>query len=412
MNDRASAAPPVQFLGSLERAALERRAQLDARLSAAAGGCGGAEEHRFGGLWDGAEEKSSSRGGRMKIFGQMWVGVRERLRLRRDDDRDARGKAKPAPSPSGGTRTGARDGPHALRHEERPTRDEVFANYHQLVASGFFSSHAVLSTRHAPPSSSSPHHHHHLHHHQPATSHHPQGLDPQWPLAPVRTSPVPSAESSNNGSGVVHGGNPCTPSRQCAAASAVCSPMSAASSRGTKRAASDVPDESDNEGAAQHDAGEDESTLAHRFLPKRLRITAARDISLPKLTSVASRKNMRAAVAAARRSLSAGAHAASGQPEHREPVELADKGPLSPDAADAADAADAQQHGAASRRIKRPTSARNLRSGKPAVVTVDKEVLSVVPDVNMGIPSVPVIPAKFTYGEDRENDGPWRGLRR
>jgi hypothetical protein len=40
------------------------------------------------------------------------------------------------------------------------------------------------------------------------------------------------------------------------------------------------------------------------------------------------------------------------------------------------------------------------------------EGLSVAPDTNLGIPKVPAIPAKFTYGEDRENTGPWRGLRR
>jgi len=39
-------------------------------------------------------------------------------------------------------------------------------------------------------------------------------------------------------------------------------------------------------------------------------------------------------------------------------------------------------------------------------------VLRVKPSINEGIPGVPDIPPKFTYGEDRENDGPWRGLRR
>ncbi len=37
--------------------------------------------------------------------------------------------------------------------------------------------------------------------------------------------------------------------------------------------------------------------------------------------------------------------------------------------------------------------------------------LSVAPDANRGIPSVPAIPPKFTYGEDRDNGAPWRGLR-
>jgi hypothetical protein len=37
--------------------------------------------------------------------------------------------------------------------------------------------------------------------------------------------------------------------------------------------------------------------------------------------------------------------------------------------------------------------------------------MRIVPDANRGIPHVPAIPEKFTYGEDRENGGPWRGLR-
>ena len=71
----------------------------------------------------------------------------------------------------------------------------------------------------------------------------------------------------------------------------------------------------------------------------------------------------------------------------------------------------ANDFGSVRRRIRRPTSARNLRARSGGGESLP-EPLSVAPDANRGIPSVPLIPAKFTYGEDRENDGPWRGLRR
>ncbi|KHN98251.1 uncharacterized protein MAM_04012 [Metarhizium album ARSEF 1941] len=337
MRDRASAAPPVHFLGPQEREALGR---------------------------------------------PVWEGVRGRLRLRggRDADDGERERER------------ERERQRARRHaggDERPPRDQVLASYQQLVASGFFSSHAVQSARHGAP-------------------------------------PPPG----------------CRPSTSHGAPGA-----SVASSRGTKRAAeSPVPsvcgdgeherderDERDDE----HDDGEDESTLAHRFLPKRLRVAAARDISLPKLRSVASRKHLRAAVASARGNVSGDAHEGGGkdrepnkltkrvlwahhhhhhrqqqqqqqQQQHHEGVPLAraslDALPRGRGSGDV--------QGSTARKIRRPTSARNLRSAGTRERDGDGGLRVVVPDVNRGIPIVPDIPVKFTYGEDRENGVPWRGLRR
>lgn len=389
MNDRVSAVPPVDFLGPQEREALERPVQFEYSAAPFNPAYFGRHEEKPQQPQQVAPQQARKPAAKMNIFGQVWEGVRGRFRLRRDaDDKEKVREQKRAVQTNG------------TAEDEKPSRDEVFANYQQLVASGFFSAHAIQSTRHGPPPGQ-----------RPSTSHGPKNANhpPQWPLA--------SAPHTPNG----HSKQPREPLSQV-----VCSPVSAASSRGTKRAAAESPTPSANEEEeGDRDDGEDESTLAHRFLPKRLRKTASRDISIPKLRSVTSRKNMRAAVAAARRSISTGAHYAEGKQE-REPNKLTKRVPwaqqmhggggvpLTRASLDVVPKGrtSSEAYGSVTRRIKRPTSARNLRYAAREANEVKTGVLKVVPDANRGIPSVPDIPAKFTYGEDRENGAPWRGLRR
>ncbi|KAG8423197.1 hypothetical protein J3458_000112 [Metarhizium acridum] len=233
MKDRVSAAPPVHFLGPQEREVLERPAYTERSAFAAF------EPANFGGREERQPQprltarKSTTK---MNILGQVWEGVCGRLRLRRDaDDKEkAREKKDPASSDA---------------QDDRPSRDQVFASYQQLVASGFFSSHAIQSTRHGPPPNC-----------RPSTSHgapaRNAGNPPQWPLAPRPLTPQSQ------------------PKAQEPAPQTVYSPASVASSRGTKRAA-ESPEPSVHGGGEEggedeeHDDGEDESTLAHRFLPKR-----------------------------------------------------------------------------------------------------------------------------------------------
>ncbi|KAG6102889.1 hypothetical protein E4U31_003241 [Claviceps sp. LM219 group G6] len=442
MNDRVSAAPPMQFLDPSARAALERPVFWEHQSSQMGPSAFMPSEAPT----VGADDKRASK---MGILGQMWEGMRGKLRMRSHDEKD-----KPsAQEDTSKYREGRFNDTKARFMEktsqqggsspQRPSRDEVLANYQHLVASGFFSSRTIQSTRFAPP--------------RPTTSHGPNGAatPPQWPLTP----PVPTVNLNAIPM-------PQTP-MQTRRPSQVYSPVSAASSRGTKRAAADSPpavrNTADDICGASHnndvddmedDEAEDDATLAHRFLPKRLRQTASRDISLPKIRSVASRKNLRSAVAAARRSLlmSTGAvtqHVGGGgeggdaahnrvqQQTNRLSMKL---GGLSHGQTSTAsgmvqdDAHVASFLGASSpgRKIKRATSARGSKARgvqvNPAMVfgpalgteaaqmqmqtTGQGQPLSVVPDANRGIPSVPIIPAKFTYGEDRENGGPWRGLRR
>ncbi|KAF4512855.1 hypothetical protein G6O67_000190 [Ophiocordyceps sinensis] len=331
MNDRASAAPPVAFLGPAERAALEGPAPDDARPR--------------------PERRPTRRGrraaGRTRL-GLVWEGVRGRLRMRREAADGDAGEKKPssssAPPPP----------PPPQLHRpadgvDRPSREEVLASYHQLVSAGFFADRAVHSTRRPA---------------RPATAHArdqrrcspppppPHRRAPQWPLA--------------------------------APASPVCSPASLASSRGTKRPAAAADDDDDDdarEPPAPHAA--DDDTLARRLLPKRLRRSASRDMSLPRV-----RRAMSAAAALPgppRRlaRLALPVNAAGSRASMR-----ASPSP-SPAAADADAAAPASP--------RRPSGPRNLR---PRIVGGP---LSVAPDANRGVPGVPVIPAKFSGAEDQEN---------
>ncbi|QPH05896.1 hypothetical protein C2857_003977 [Epichloe festucae Fl1] len=341
MRDRASAAPPLQFLDPSERVLMVPFCATGTDAAAAVGGSGG------GG---GAEEKRRSSKMKTNIFGQMWEGVRGRLRIRRDEDKDK-----------------GEEEEEEEEEEQRPTRDQVLANYHQLVASGFFSSHAIQSTRHGPPPPP-----------RPCTSRGPPPpTPPQWPLAPAVPVPgmMPDDDDDDDDDKKMTG--------HASPRAEVCSPASvASSSRGTKRAAAGPPPgDGEGEGEADRDdEGGDEATRAHRFLPKRLRRTAPRDrdrdiVSLPRLRGVASRNK--------------GAHDAPAQ------APRAGRGPTDHD-----DVASSSL----GRKIKRPARARNLRT-RAAAGGSSGEPLSVMPDANRGIPRVPAVPAKFTYGEDGREIG-------
>ncbi|PMB67451.1 hypothetical protein BM221_007119 [Beauveria bassiana] len=337
MNDRASAAPPVHFLGPDALAALEQPAS-NPRPSHETSSSSSSSSS---GAWS---RKTGSR-----LFGQVWEGVRGKLRLRpRDtaavDGPDAKkmtmtSSTMPAPAAviSAATTTTAvtatnaqqhqqqqqqhisiytdpaerdnhNDGPPASRtrsrltaapidapgataagfqftgfQSARPSREEVLASYQQLMAGGFFQANAIPSSRHGRPGSSLPA--------RPVTSHH----QPPPPPPPPSSSPPPQWPLT-------------TPHHhhQGFASCPVQSPTSV-SSRGTKRAA--APDSDSDE--SMHDDGDSSSSYKENQAPPH-----------------------------------------------------------------------------------------------PNTVHDDRQ-----PKKRLRIPSVPVIPARFTFGEDRQNNGPWRGLR-
>lgn len=343
MNDRASAMPPVHFIGPEDRVSLDKSEAMATICTVVSEESASPPNQQ-----PPPQPPAVSKRGSKQFLGQVWDGVRERLRIKRD----------PAPE---------KKQPAALPPDDRPSRDEIFANYQQLVASGFFSSHAIQSTRQPGPTRPS------TSTGGPSSSAHPRPA-PQWPL------PQP----------------PLTPNRS-RPSSPIRSPASA-SSRGTKR-------------AVEQDDDEDDDQLKNH---KKLRKTASatRDMAIPKLRS-SSR------LAAARRSVStAAAPAPAPAPTRnvsaaapRETNKLTKRvlGRLPLQVPDRASSAARRKVRETQRPVLDNNSqpARVLRPRRSAA-----EPLRVRPDANRGIPSVPDIPAKFTYGEDRENDGPWRGLRR
>ncbi|KAF4967319.1 hypothetical protein FZEAL_10550, partial [Fusarium zealandicum] len=189
MNDRTSAAPPVQFLGPAERAALERPVLYKTRSN---------NPRPVSDDW---ADKQVRKG---RLFGQVWDGVRGRLGFKKDgeDERGSRRRERSRKRDQSEQRGRQRDRDHGPREEsmveekpveetqreEMPSREEILANYHHLMASGFFSSHAIQSTRQPPPGST-----------QPSAQPSAQSSTPQPPLtlpealsrAPMPRDPAP-----------------------------------------------------------------------------------------------------------------------------------------------------------------------------------------------------------------------------
>lgn len=350
--------------------------------------------------------------GNLNLLGQVWEGFRGRLRLRRDagaeQEKAARRKA-------------------AERRREvstdRPTREEAMTNYHQLVASGFFSAHAIQSTRQpgptitaTPPSRREGQgSQQNLHLDEGRDQDHQQQdcskLAPPWPLAHALLTPGNTRPSSP-----------------------ICSPTSA-SSRGTKRMAGNDFDDDDGSKSIRNSndyegekRGEATATLEESTPMRKIRKIASRDFAFPKLRSVTSRRNL-----LSRRSVSATVASPLASPPAnngnnttvppREPNKLTKRPPVSYFAA-ARGSLDGPRRTAS-------TSSRSSTDGRSANVSVSNsqshatraagvltsgrvlrarhslEALCVVPDANRGIPRVPAIPAKFAFSpEDRENAQP------
>ncbi|KAM3565494.1 hypothetical protein MY1884_000199 [Beauveria asiatica] len=453
MNDRASAVPPVHFLGPDALAALEQPASNPPRPSHETGSSSSSSS---GGAWS---RKTGSR-----LFGQVWEGVRGKLRLRPRDTAAVDGNhakkrtmtsstmpGAPAAVISAATTTTAvtttnaqqqqqqqhisiytdpaerdneNDGPPASRtrsrlttapidvpgataagfqftgfQSARPSRDEVLTSYQQLMAAGFFQANAIPSSRHGRPGSSLPV--------RPATSYHqppppppppPSSPPPQWPLA------TPHHHHHHH-----QGFAPCP----------VQSPTSVPS-RGTKRAA--APDSDSDE--SMHDDGDSSSSYKENQAPphpntvhddkqpkKRLRRLPSREsLFLPKIRGSSSTSSSSSSAAAA---VSSSSSRRRLTPSHGVPPanKLQKRRPQPQPQPQPQWQGSSSSGGVVAARPRHVSdgggSARVLRG----CAAEAHRPMRVVPDEGRGIPSVPVIPARFTFGEDRQNDGPWRGLR-
>ena len=147
MSDRVSRAPPSDFLGPDDVAEYERLFSSPT---------GPPRPRSSGGQ---PLKKVSNR-----FFGPLWEGVREKLRLTRSKSASSIMSNKHKDSVA---QQQQRQGhsPHHHQHTSSlgaatpglyPTKEEVMQNYKSLMDSGFFTSHAIVGTRHPPRPLSSP----------------------------------------------------------------------------------------------------------------------------------------------------------------------------------------------------------------------------------------------------------------
>ncbi|CEI65247.1 hypothetical protein FVEN_g6321 [Fusarium venenatum] len=451
MNDRTSAAPPVQFLGPDELAALERPILTCVKSNNARP------------MSDDFSDKQVKKG---RLLGQVWDEVRGRLGFRKDneDDRGLRKRSRSRKRDQDDQRGRDRDRedvqmmdmPDPKKNvdpprDDMPSREEILANYHHLMASGFFTSHAIQSTRQPPPGavqqaaqqiaappanlmdalSRAP---------MPEDAVPPPPTPPAEPKSPLRAkfplklqsppgspgaatydelvasgfftpplsagasppTPFSAAPAPAVPTGIMsrdylqpprqtRGSRTGTPSASCAT-SPIQSPASV-SSRGTKRAAADSNSD-DEVGAGARDPPTPK---------KKLRKSSSRDIGLPSLRNVASRRSL----LSSRRSVSGPHGAGAGKDYNRLARRVLGRLPGAGGRSSFdSDRRAGSRPGSAARNstdesrspLQEVQYARVLRSRKIAA-----EELHVTPNGSKGTPMVPDIPEKFALHDNVEN---------
>lgn len=367
MNDRTSATPPVHFIGPDERAMLEK--PLPALPFSMAQGKPRPVSYDpaipLAAAPSPVPRPVITKRGSKQFLGQMWDGVMGKLRMRKEAPVEDEAKRR---------KSEEKKTTRKSKEDDRPSREEIFESYNNLVASGFFAAHAIQSTRQPGPGVSRPSTADHTscqpkwQQQRPQQSQNPQR--PKWPLSPLAATPPRMRPSS--------------PAQTPASAD----------SRGTKRAADEEPEE-------------DPIQNIQRVRKLRKSASATRELTVPKLRSssrtiLSSRSfsNARAAAVAQAEAVKSSKRAVLSkipglQQQHSVPVPSRDSS-VRRNAS--------ETYG---KTLSHKTSSRVLRPRRSAA-----EPLRVRPNTNRGVPEVPNIPSKFTYGQDRENDGPWRGLRR
>ncbi|GJC82322.1 hypothetical protein ColLi_05160 [Colletotrichum liriopes] len=216
MNDRTSAAPPIDFLGPEASSEIARRFHMDFYVEAPT-----LESSRrrslnssitYGELKRPASSASSHVG--KKGF---WGGLREKLSFVRDKgakrplslDGKLLAQGGGAGGFGSGTNAGAGAQPAttpASNVAGMPSREEIMASYQQLMKDGFFDAHAIRSTRQPPPPSI-----------RPSTTVYStkppadkksfaERVSGQWPLPPTdEVQPLPDSRDGNRKRGFDQG---------------------------------------------------------------------------------------------------------------------------------------------------------------------------------------------------------------
>jgi hypothetical protein len=170
MNDRVSKMPPMEFLGpnlepSLSAGAIEdemttinrqsfadRPTAAPPRRRSVSASIVGSKDAYSSAASSSAASSSSKEKEKRGFLGPLWDGFREKLSFGKTKGRPVSVDGRVALS---GLTGGQADmsGPDLMGRlstaddAKRPTREEILANYQQLVDSGFFSSHAIHSAR-------------------------------------------------------------------------------------------------------------------------------------------------------------------------------------------------------------------------------------------------------------------------
>ncbi|KAK1597690.1 uncharacterized protein LY79DRAFT_507489 [Colletotrichum navitas] len=157
MNDRTSAAPPIDFLGPEDSTEIARRFHMDFYVEAPDAGVFSPERlqrqqyhqplhqhsqpllHQPTVAYGDVKRPSSSSGSQGSKKG-FWGGLREKLSFVRD-----KGVKRPLSLDS-----------KLLAQEGGSDSEEIMASYQQLMKDGFFDAHAIRSTRQPPPPSLNP----------------------------------------------------------------------------------------------------------------------------------------------------------------------------------------------------------------------------------------------------------------
>ncbi|EGY15598.1 uncharacterized protein VDAG_06762 [Verticillium dahliae VdLs.17] len=158
MNDRASAVPPLSFIGT--EADFERRIRLDypgrhGAASALASSVQQQQQQQQQQAHNQDDQRPASAAGSfIGTSGKkgFWGGLKEKLSFSRD--RNANGTKRPVSLDSKTTTPAGMAAFPSLdmgSDGKMPSREEITRNYEQLMQNGFFASHAIQSTRQPPP---------------------------------------------------------------------------------------------------------------------------------------------------------------------------------------------------------------------------------------------------------------------
>ncbi|KAH8844520.1 hypothetical protein MCOR27_007457 [Pyricularia oryzae] len=190
MNDRVSAAPPADFLGSAQGEEIIEVGRLAYTTTASSDTTFNASRDNDKSKMNRRSVQSNVSGGsssskKSSFFGPLLDGLKEKLGIGRS--KSSHNFGKDSRSGSSSSSVGSNDGVHAppplpqqpfssahiisnsapntptfpnfdaaaaaTAGGARPTREEIMASYQNLMKSGFFDAHVIQSSRHAPPGS-------------------------------------------------------------------------------------------------------------------------------------------------------------------------------------------------------------------------------------------------------------------